>query len=72
MADGPDDVSLVIGLLLDRPLCGRCLMATAAIGGSRLEASLVVIEQAIELHRTTDRCRRCGIIDTVFFVDRPP
>ena len=70
MADGPDDASLVIDLLLDHPSCIRCLTATAAIGAFRLGASLVAIERAIELHRVMDRCRRRGTIDTVFFVDR--
>ena len=32
------------------------------MGAARLEAAFQAIEQAIVLHRTRDRCRRCGTV----------
>jgi hypothetical protein len=67
----PERVEIVTGLILGRPMCGRCLATRSGLRLAELDAALVTIETTLVLHRATDRCEACGIIDIVFSLVRP-
>jgi hypothetical protein len=67
----PDHVAIVTALILDRPTCLRCIAIKAQITPMKLDTTIEIIDRVLVLHRTTDRCRACGVTDTVLSVDRP-
>ena len=67
----PDRTALVTALILDRPLCIRCLAAKAGGALTDLDAVIDNVEKALILHRIVDRCRACGSTEITFSVDRP-
>jgi hypothetical protein len=67
----PDRTALVTALILDRPLCIRCLVAKAGGSLADLDAVIASVEKALLLHRIVDRCRACGTTEITFSVDRP-
>ena len=67
----PDRTALVTALILDRPLCIRCLAAKSRGTLADLDAVIDNVEKALVLHRIVDRCRACGNTEITFSVDRP-
>ena len=67
----PDHAALVTALILDRPTCIRCIAIKSSMTAATLDTTIGIIERVLVLHRSTDRCRVCGVSDTVFYVDRP-
>jgi hypothetical protein len=67
----PDHTALVTALILDRPLCIRCLAAKSRGTLADLDAVIDNVEKALVLHRIVDRCRACGTTEITFSVDRP-
>ena len=66
-----DRTALVTALILDRPLCIRCLAAKAGGTLADLDAVIGNVETALVLHRLVDRCRACGDTEITFSVDQP-
>jgi hypothetical protein len=66
-----DRTALVTALILDRPLCIRCLAAKSGGTLAELDAVIDNVEKALILHRLVDRCRACGNTEITFSVDRP-
>jgi hypothetical protein len=67
----PDHVALVTALILDRPLCARCIATKSGMRLTVLDQTLATIAAVLVLHRETGRCHACGVTDTVLFLDRP-
>ena len=67
----PDSAALIAVLLVERPLCIRCLATKSELTLIDLDAVIANIEGALVLHRAVDRCRACGITDMTFSIDRP-
>jgi hypothetical protein len=65
----PDHAALVTAILIDRPTCLSCLEVKAGMERASLEQTLRVIGTVLVLHRRTDRCRACGIIETVLSIE---
>lgn len=63
--------AIITALILDRPTCIRCIAVKASMTPAALDTTIGAIETALVLHRLTDRCRVCGVTDTVLSVDRP-
>ncbi len=66
-----DRAAFVTALILDRPLCIRCLATKSGLVLADLDAVIGNIERALRLNRVMDRCRACGVIDTVLSLDHP-
>ena len=64
--------NLITALILERPMCVTCLSHRAKLSVPATQAVLTVIGRALHLHREdASRCRLCGTIGEVFYVDRP-
>ena len=67
----PDNVALVTALIIDRPMCVRCIAVKSGLTPLVLDEAVGTIATVLVLHRVTDRCRVCETIGTVLYVDRP-
>ena len=67
----PDRAALVAVLIMERPLCIRCLAVKSGLSLSQLDEVVGNVAKALQVHRVEDRCRACGITDTTISVDRP-
>ena len=64
--------NLITALILERPMCVTCLAQRAKLSVEAAQTVLTVIGRALQLHReTTSRCRMCGTVGEVFYVERP-
>ena len=64
--------NLITALILERPMCVTCLSQRAKLSAKATQTVLNVIGRALKLHREdTSRCRVCGNVGEVFYVDRP-
>lgn len=67
----PDHAALVTALILDRPTCIRCIAIKSSMTPLAMDTTIGFIERVLILHRSTDRCRVCGVTDTVLSAERP-
>jgi hypothetical protein len=58
--------ALVGALILERPLCMPCLTEKTSTTAREIEEALTTIEH---VHRLTGRCRSCGNIGDVLYLD---
>jgi hypothetical protein len=68
----PENSSLITALILERPMCVTCLSQRSALTVDATHTVLTVIGRAVQLHREDrSRCRGCGTLGEVFYVERP-
>jgi hypothetical protein len=67
----PRDTAVVTALILERPLCGRCIADKSGLETPQVLKVLETIGEVLSLRRRVDRCRACGAHKPVFFLDRP-
>jgi len=68
----PEKAALITALIMERPLCMDCIVARATATPEDVRASFLRIQHVLELRRGDgERCRTCGAIGTVFYLDRP-
>jgi hypothetical protein len=68
----PDLIAIVTALILERPLCLRCLVDKSGASRPQVALALRRIGGVLTLHRTPRRrCHACGTVGRVVFVDRP-
>lgn len=68
----PDLTTLVTALILERPLCKPCLTEKTNATPAKIDRALMSIERALgRLHRETGRCRSCGNVGEILYLDRP-
>jgi hypothetical protein len=68
----PEKAALITALIMERPLCMDCIVARASATPTDVEASFLRIHYVLELRRAEgERCRTCGTIGRVFYLDRP-
>ncbi len=65
-------VALVTALIIDRPLCIRCLADKATSSPELVEQALARITHVLTLHRVNGRCHACGGFRSVYYIDRAP
>jgi hypothetical protein len=64
--------SLVIALLVDRPLCWACLADRLGLTREGAQAAVDHLDQTVRVgHRGADRCRACGHHGETIGIDRP-
>jgi hypothetical protein len=65
-------VALITALILDRPVCLKCLTTRTEMSMEETVAVLELIESALTVHRELRRCLACDAdpVPTVF-VDQP-
>ena len=64
--------NLITALILERPMCVRCLSQRSKLSVDATKTVLTVIGTALNIHREdTSRCRVCGSLGEVFYVERP-
>ena len=64
--------NLITALILERPMCVACLSRRAKLSVEATKTVLTVIGAALHIHREdTSRCRVCGAVGEVFYVERP-
>ena len=66
----PSKAVLVVSLLLDRPMCLDCISAKTGLSTIEADRSLTVIGVSLELLRTDEQCRNCGISGAVYSLHR--
>ena len=72
MAEMAEHSNLITALILERPMCVTCLSERAKLSVKATQTVLTVIGRALQLHREdTSRCRVCGKVGQVFYVERP-
>ena len=64
----PDRVTLIIALIVERPMCEPCLMEKLRMAD--LSESLGVIRATLKLHDVLGRCRTCGESTRVLSLER--
>ena len=67
----PEGTAIVTALILDRPLCLRCLTAKSSLRYEVVLKMLECIEIVLALHRRAARCTNCGDIGPAVFIARP-
>jgi len=67
----PRDTAVVTALIVERPLCGRCIADKSGLETPQVFKVLETIGTVLSIHRRVDRCRACGSHKPVFFLDRP-
>ena len=64
---------LITSLILERPLCLDCIARKANASRNDVAGSFIHIKSVLKLRRyAKERCRACGIEDSVFDLERPP
>ena len=67
-----DTAIIVTALILERPLCARCIAAKATSTEAEADAALTSIAMRLDLRRRDpERCRGCGEIGRAFWLDAP-
>lgn len=66
----PNHAAMVTGLILDQPTCIRCIAIKSSMRVIDLDQAIGAIDRTLALHRIPDRCRVCGVADTVLSIDR--
>jgi hypothetical protein len=66
----PHTAALIGSLIREDPLCLKCLAAKSGVELMPLEHGLVLLEQAMRLHRRTAQCSGCGTTTNVVSFDR--
>ena len=61
-----DQSFVVASLLLERPLCPECIAAKTGLTETEIDRFLTVIGITLEVRRTDERCRNCGIERPVY------
>ena len=52
--------SAIADLILERPLCLRCISSKLGAPGAIVEQYLAVVERTFRVHRAHECCRDCG------------
>jgi hypothetical protein len=66
------DAPLITALIIDRPLCVRCIAQKTALTEEATLAALEIIGRAIAIKRgDVATCQGCGSVAPVFSVARP-
>ncbi|MGH7342869.1 MAG: hypothetical protein ACREKH_20485 [Candidatus Rokuibacteriota bacterium] len=70
----PEASALISALILERPMCLECItMRSPVTGAQDAQRHLDIVARALHLHRDRDgRCRACGVVGPVFWIERPP
>jgi hypothetical protein len=69
----PDDIALIAGLILRRPLCAECIAERASLPIMDLERYFTRIRASVVVfHEDSDRCRGCGVVGKVYSLDQVP
>ena len=63
-----DRIGVIAALITERPLCSSCIASKARIASGELPSYLGQIGTVFTMRDTTDRCRACGALTTVFSV----
>jgi hypothetical protein len=58
-------------LIVDNPICLRCIAAAASMSAETAQIALTVLGHAIDVHEAAGRCPHCGVPDTVYWIERP-
>jgi hypothetical protein len=62
----PEKTTVLVRLLLERPVCGPCIAEKAGIAVADIEPLLTRITQTIYVKSGPDRCRACGTSTLVY------
>ena len=66
MDDLPHKANIIASLILQRPMCIRCIATKASTSETVVEASIDGMATVMRLRREfSGRCLACGCIDTV-------
>ena len=60
-----ETLSLVAGLILERPLCVDCIALKASVTGGAVEGYLATLATGMNLRRENGACRACGLTTLV-------
>ena len=64
--------ALVTALILERPLCLRCIADKSGLKVEAAETVIAVIRRSLDVHRQdAARCHACGATAVVFSIHRP-
>lgn len=66
----PEKATVLVRLLLERPVCGPCISEKAGMAVADIEPLLTRISQTIFVKSGTDRCRACGTSTLVYSLFR--
>ena len=61
-----DKSSVIAALLFERPLCVECISAKTGLSATEIDGFLTVIGTTLQVQRTDERCRSCGIEGRVY------
>ena len=67
----PAPTTLIIGMILERPMCLDCVATKIGLNAAQAQAAIDRIDVVLKLHREPGCCRACGDTKTVLFLDRP-
>jgi hypothetical protein len=69
----PERAAMVTALIMGRPLCLSCIALRSSLDEVDASAVLDKIDHVLTLRRVSrERCRACGLMQTVFCVEQPP
>jgi hypothetical protein len=63
-----DRLGVIAALITERPLCASCITNKAGGASGELPSYLGQIGTVFTMRDSTDRCRACGALTTVFSV----
>jgi hypothetical protein len=66
----PEKATVLVRLLLERPVCGPCISEKAGIVIADIEPLLTRIKQTIYVKSGTEHCRACGMSTLVYSLFR--
>jgi hypothetical protein len=64
--------ALITALILERPLCIRCIQEKSGLRPPSLRTTLSNIRTVLRVRREHGRCRACGIVTSIVSLHRPP
>ena len=71
MPDEPEAAAIITALILERPLCVRCLVDRSNLTPATILDTLKGIQGVVGVRRAEDRCRICADLGTTVFIRRP-
>ena len=67
----PERSALVTALIVERPMCVRCIAERCGLAGRSVKQILARLDPLVTHRFTKARCRACGNDDEVYSVERP-
>jgi hypothetical protein len=66
----PQYAAMIAVLIIDRPLCVKCLSDKSGLTANQVESYLDRVRRTVSVERGVDLCRRCGKSTTVYSILR--